>query len=169
MHEIALVYTTEGEFKGYSILNGNKLASSNLWPDSEFKDLEAQVNRLNEDVNIKQFWPSTRDPEVQALLNDPNFMPYETTTEQVVDEERSYYVWDKMDEHGQPLPDAQLDRNASVIAYKMEMVPIHPEEVTIRFKRAHELVARRRAGLDEGEAIQSDGHGNYVSPDDPNG
>ena len=70
---------------------------------------------------------------------------------------------------GDPAPDAMIDRNASVLAYKAETVPVHPEEVTLRFKRAHEIVARRRAGLDEGEALQYDGHGNYVSADDPNG
>lgn len=168
MNEIVLIYDIKGTFRGYTILNANKLASTNLWPDAELKDLQMQIDRLNEGTNIKQFWPNTRDPEVQALLNDPNFMPYETTTEQAVDEENSYYVWDRVTQDGQPAPGASIDHNASVIAYKAIQVPVRPEEVTIRFKRAHEIVARRRAGLDEGENLIED-HGVYRSVDDEAG
>ena len=166
---IVLLHDINGDFRGYTLLKGDKLSSTNIWPEQEIQDLLLQAKRLNDDVNIRQFWPNTRDPEVQALLNDSSFMPYETTTEQVVDDENSYYRWSAYDGQGNPAPGAVLDRDASVLTYKAQVVPVHPEEVTLRFKRAHEIVARRRAGLDEGEALQYDGHGNYVSADDPNG
>ena len=151
MHEIAIVYDAEGNFRGYTIIKGNKLASTNIWPEDQQADLQTQVQRLNADVNIKQFWPDTRDPDVQALLNNPDFMPYEKTTEQVVDDENSYLVYDESQrtEYDSPV----LDMERSVLAYKDVEVPKNPAEVTVRFKRAHEIVARRRAGLEDGDEI----------------
>lgn len=157
--EIAALYDLHGDFRGYTIIRANKLGSTNIWPEVDIEDIQRQVQRLNEGVNIKQFWPNTRDPEVQALLNDPTFMPFETTTEQVVDDENSHYVY---------APGGRIDEEASTLAYKAKTIPVRPEEVTIRFKRAHEIVARRRAGLEEGEALQSDG-GVYRSVDDTAG
>ena len=98
--EYAIIYDINGNFRGYTILRGDKLASTNIWPEADLKDLQQQISRLNEDAGIKQFWPNTRDPEVQTLLNDPAFMPYETTTEQVVDEKNSYYCWTAYDGQG---------------------------------------------------------------------
>lgn len=152
MHEIALVYNADGDFSGYSILKGNKLASTNLWSEGDLADLQAQVARLNESVNIKQYWPNTRDPEVQALLNDPNFMPYDTVMERVVDDANSYLVYDETQETENGAPVLDLER--SVLAYKDKEVAKNPTEVSVRFKRAHEIVARRRAGLDDGDELQ---------------
>lgn len=167
MNEIALVYDQKGNFRGYTILKFNKLGSTNLWPEGEIEDLKQQIARLNDDSNIKQFWPNTRDPDVQALLNDPNFLPYDTVDEQVMDDANSYLVYDESTrtEYDSPV----IDMAKSVLAYKTVKVPVNSAEVQIRFKRAHEIVARRRAGLDEGEALHYDGHGRYVSADDPNG
>lgn len=142
----ALIYDPEGNFVGYSILkNGiNKLHSSNIWTEAESGELDKQLNRLNGDVAIKAHWPRVDDPEVIALLENSAWEPIETMLAEVVDEDRSYYVWLK-DASGHNTAD--LDKTASVIATKQAQVPVRPSDISVRVRHALETVAERRAGL----------------------
>lgn len=144
------VYDMEANFVGYAIHKQGllKLQSGNLWAEEERPALQEQLDRLNGDVKIRRQWPRSDDPEVQALLNDPTWMPLETHVTDVIDDENSYYVWTEADENGKPTQASELDEQASVIAYKKARVPVRPVDAQVRTKAAHETVARRRAGLE---------------------
>lgn len=158
----ALVYDPDGNFRGYTTLNAetNKLKSTNLWSEEELPKLNDQVARLNVGSALSAHWPAPSDPEVMALLNDPAWEPLEMVPGEAVDDDRSHWVWTqepKIDPlTGGPAvgPDGQmimingeLDREASVIAYKRIMVPREPIKAQVRTKKAQDIVARRRAGM----------------------
>lgn len=157
------LYTMEGEHVGYAIKATevpSKLQSTNVYLEGEEDKLRQQLADLNENVDIRSHWPDHRDPEVQALINDPSFMPIEYVDAEVVDDENSFYVWKKehkTDENGNPLYDiatglpvlvdgTELDEVASVIVKKIARVPKRPSDAMWRIKKAAETVARRRAG-----------------------
>src|ERR1035437_4367821 len=156
-YESVAIYTLGGDFVGYSILKGlgtiNKLQSVNIWSEEEMPKLTEQLGRLNGDVALRAHWPRQDDPEVLALLNDPNFMPLETEVVDVVDDGNSYYAYtqvlevDALGKQTGRIIDGDLDREASVLAYKKAVVPVRPIDAQIRTKKAHEIVAQRRAGL----------------------
>jgi hypothetical protein len=151
----ALVYDSEGNFRGYTTLNheSNKLKSTNLWTEAELPKLHEQLERLNVDTRLKGVWPRTDDPDVVALLQDRSWMPYETKMAEVVDDERSHYVYHQepeVDSFGNEtgrMINGHLDEAASVIRFKVAEVPSNPIDIQIRTKKAQETVARRRAGL----------------------
>lgn len=148
LYQPVLVYDQEGNFIGHAIKSTSalKLQSTNIYLEGEQEDLNAQLARLNESVSLKAVWPNPRDPEVIALLDDPKFMPIEYVEEDVVDDENSYYVYDK-----EPDPETGelgvINREASVIAYKTMMVPARPSDAMERQKGACEAVAKRRAEI----------------------
>lgn len=152
---MALVYDAEGNFRGYTTLNHetSKLKSTNLWTEEELPKLQEQLDRLNVGGALTAHWPNLNDPEVAALLNDPNWEPLETHVVDVVDDDRSHYVWtqvSQIDAFGNPtgeMVNGELDETASVIAYKKARVPVRPIDAQIRTKKAQETVARRRAGM----------------------
>jgi hypothetical protein len=151
----ALVYDSEGNFRGYTTLNheANKLKSTNLWSEEEQPKLDEQLDRLNVDTQLKATWPRTDDPDVIALLQNRSWMPYQTKLAKVVDDAQSHYVYHQepeVDALGNPtgrMTKGHLDEEASVIRFKMAEVPVNPIDVQIRTKRAQEIVARHRAGL----------------------
>lgn len=161
---VACYSATDGNFLGYAIKAAevpSKLQSTNLYLEGEEVKLNEQLAALNENVDIRSHWPSHNDPEVQALVNDPSFMPIEYIDAQVVDDDHSLYVWKKehaTDDHGNPLFDlatgqpvmvdgSELDEMASVISYKIARVPKRPSDAMWRIKKAAETIARRRAGV----------------------
>lgn len=156
------LYSLDGTFRGYAILrqDDRKLQSTNVWLEGEEGKLNDQLERLNQNVDIRAFWPNAKDPGVVAILADENFMPIEYKMAQVVDDDHSYYVWKQVEEvdvYGNPTigPDGRpvmvdsehIDEEASVLAYKMAKVPVAPAHEMLRIKKACEVVARRRAGL----------------------
>lgn len=151
----ALVYDADGNFRGYTTLNHevNKLKSTNLWTEEERPKLEEQLQRLNVGSALMAHWPSIDDPEVLKMLNDPTWEPLEMVLADVVDDERSLYVWTQIQEtdaFGEPtgrMINGELDRDASVIAYKKAHIPKEPIKAQVRTKKAQEIVARRRAGM----------------------
>jgi hypothetical protein len=140
------VYDSESNFLGFSILKegAQKLHTANLWQDTpeEVKDLKLQLDRLNDDYDVRNYWPDVREPEVQALLNDPTFEPLKLHPVEVVDDEKSVYVW--IEEPNDENPYGKADPELSVIVYKNEYAPA-PVEVQARVKKACEIVARNRA------------------------
>src|SRR4051812_13297870 len=143
-YEAVSVYNLDGDFLGYSIKNQavDKLHNNNLWAESDVDDLKAQLVRLNDETAILAYWPDIRDPEVEALLNDPNFEPLTLSAVEVVDEDNSVFVW--ITEPTDEDPFGEMDRDASVLVYKNIMAPA-PVDVHRRNKKAQEIVARKRA------------------------
>lgn len=139
-----LVYDPDGEFIGYAIKKPDvlKFNSSNIWNQDEVADLEAQLQRLNNDVSIREFWPDVRDPEVVALLDNPSFEPLKMSPMQVVDDDQSTFVW--FEEPSDESPYGSMDEDASNIVYKWIDVP-QGSDVAARVKKACEIVARGRA------------------------
>jgi hypothetical protein len=142
----ALVYDQDGNFQGYGVLKAGlgKLQSVNLYSEVELSELDAHLARLNQDVALKAHWPKVDEPEVRALLNDSNWEPYETMLADVVDEDNSYYVWQK-DDYGTDTEN--LDEDASVIATKTARVPVRQSDVQARIHFAQQTVASQRAGV----------------------
>src|SRR5258708_1993357 len=102
-----LVYDQSGEFQGYCIRKEGvvKLQSTNLYLESEIAELDVQLGRLNEDAGLKAHWPSPKDPDVVAILDNPDFMPLEYADQQVIDEANSYIVYQEVagtDDDGNP-------------------------------------------------------------------
>lgn len=153
---VAIYDTSTGDFIGYGIksLTSNKLQTTNIWTDDETVSLNEQLTRLNEKDNLNKTWPHPQDPEVQALLADPGFMPVEMEEQEMVDEDHSHLVWvqePEVDGQGKPtgrmIDGSDLNREASVINYKRVQVPKRPSDRMLRIKKACERVARQRAGL----------------------
>lgn len=140
------VYDADGVFLGLSIYKSGaqKLHTANLWQNNpeDTADLARQLERLNDDVDVRAFWPDVRDEDVQALLNDPEFEKLKLSPVEVVDEDKSVFVW--IEEPSDENPYGKADPELSVIVYKNEMAPA-PVDVQARVKKACEVVARRRA------------------------
>ena len=141
----ALVYDVDGNFRGHAILKGDtgRLQSINLWTDEALPAFQDTLERLNGSSAIKDHWPKLEDPEVRALLDNPEWIPLETELLDVEDEENSHYVFTK-DEDDEEV----IDYDASVIATKKAWIPKRQSDVQARIREAMEIVARRRAGID---------------------
>jgi hypothetical protein len=143
--ETVYVYNNDGAFLGYGIKNSasQKLHTMNLWTEDQIDNLEDQLQRLNERTGILAHWPMLGDPEVQVLLNDPTWEPVANEPVEIVDEDKSTFVWIRK-------PDlangdvGEMNEDASDIVFKTVMEP-PPVLVQARIKKAQEIVATRRA------------------------
>ena len=120
-----------------------KLQSTHIYPEEEADKLAERLAELNDDQEVQGSWPDAKDPEVQALVNDPNFEPVEMILDDVVDMEQSYLV-PMVNMHGEEIPGV-WDDNASVVVMKKAEVPKDSSAYFARTKKACEIVARRRA------------------------
>jgi hypothetical protein len=141
-YEQALVYDLQGNHRGSVIIKNIqggsiKLQSLNLWTDAELLDLQEQLDRLNSELTIKAHWPRQDDPEVQALLQNPNWEPVEMVASEEVDLDQSYIV------HKDDNPESDIDYEASVIVNRPVMVPSRTG-ASARIRLAMETVARQR-------------------------
>jgi hypothetical protein len=143
MYRHVVVFDLEGQCLGYSIIEDGalKLQSTHLYSEEEGGDLAKRIAELNESQAVTSAWPDARDPEVQALVNDPSFEPIEMTDEEVVDTDNSYIIYLK-DAEGEDTFD--IDQEASVLKYKIAKVPLRPSDYMRRTKTACETIARRR-------------------------
>lgn len=139
------VFELDGTFVGYAVKEADdqKLQSTHLYAEEEGEDLAKRIAALNESQTVTAAWPDARDPEVQALVNDTAFEPIEMVKEEVVDTDNSYIVYLK-DADDEDTYD--IDMEASVLKYKIALVPARPSDFMARTKKACEVVARRRAG-----------------------
>lgn len=144
-YRTVLVYAADDSatFLGYSIKQDgvDKLYNNNLWSQDDIEDHKEQVQRLNAATDIRQFWPDVRDPEVQELVNNPDWEPLEYSPIEVVDEDNSVFVWDLEPSDMHP---GVMNQDESVILYKTVQAPA-PAHVHARIKKACEIVARERA------------------------
>lgn len=148
------LYSTDGEFVGWAIKDDGvaKLQSTNIWGEDEMDSLGNRLRELNEHHSIARFWPNPQDPDVVALINDVTFEPINYIEQEIVDEDRSNYVWQKVAAQGPEgeaiwIDGPELDETASTIVYKTALVPERPTDQVQRIKKACEVVARQRAGL----------------------
>jgi hypothetical protein len=148
MYVPVMIYSYDGDFIGWTIKNDQveKLQTTNMWTDEQLSEMADQIARLNNKTGILAYWPDTRDPEVQALINDPNWEPVADEPVEVVDEENSVFIWIRRPnlEEGDV---GEMDEDASTLVYKYVMAP-PPVLVQARWKKAQEIVARKRAGIE---------------------
>lgn len=147
-YDLLYVYNGDGENVGYVI---NKVGTEKIWGSNILngEEVAEQLALLNSDEAIRANWPSLNDPDVQALINDVHWEPIEMQWAFIVDEANSHYVYVDHEfdpETGEP---GTVDEEASVIAYKDQLIPVNPSDLTLRNKNAMEAVARRRAGLND--------------------
>lgn len=143
MYSHVAVFELDGTFLGYAVKEANNrtLQSTHLYSEDDSEILAKRIADLNDSQAILGTWPDARDPEVQALVNDPSFEPVEMTDGEVVDIDNSYMVYLK-DADGEDT--FEIDRQASVLKYKVIKVPARPSDVMVRIKKGCEVVARRR-------------------------
>lgn len=147
--EAVAVYDLDGGFIGYGVRKNEpgifKLHTQNLWSETreDVAALQSQLTLLNADVDIRAHWPRYEDPEVQALLADENFEPVQYEPAEVVDDEKSIYVW--IEPPSDENPYGKMDEDKSVIVTKVISAPT-PASMSNRRRKAMEVVARRRAG-----------------------
>jgi hypothetical protein len=133
--EAVYLYDRTNQFVGAAIKKAGvlKLDSVNIWTQEEAADFKKALDDLNDESEIRAFWPDAHDPEVGELVENPAWEPLELHEEDVPDWDNSDIV---EDEYG-------IDVDESTIVYKKAMVP-DPTEAQQRYYKAQEIVARRR-------------------------
>lgn len=134
--EAVYLYTNRNEFVGVAVKKTNvlKLHSVNIWGPEDSLDFQNTLNALNDEQELRQFWPNAHDPEVGELVEDPDWERLALHEEDVPDWDNSVIVEDEF--HG-------IDNEKSTIVFKKAMVP-DPTEAQTRYYKAQETVARRR-------------------------
>ncbi len=138
-HKPAMIYKVENgkpQFVGYGVLNGTKLTSLRIWENPA--DVEKIVKQHNESAILHEHWPYFEDPEVQALIKDPEWEPMEMVEEQIPDMENSVLAEDEV---------GGVDWAESQVKYTTALVPKDPAAAQLRVHKAMETVARKRANL----------------------
>jgi hypothetical protein len=77
-YEIVRVTQLDGVEIGYAIwrVDTLKFEDTNIYePDA--KGLDERVAELNENLRLRPFWPDARDPELMALIQNPDWEPIE--------------------------------------------------------------------------------------------
>ena len=146
--EPVYVYDGDGNFIGSSIhkSGSQKLHTANLWKETpeDVEDFNAQLTRLRDQADVLAFWPDSSDPEVTALIDDPTWEPLSKESIEVVDEDKSVFIWEEApDSRGNP--SGTLDEEQSSLVYKTIEVSTDLAEAQRRVKKAHETGARNRA------------------------
>lgn len=138
------------EFVGYAIQKSfedsrvQKLHSVNYWTEAEVQSLKETLARLGDQQTVLGHWPDARDPEVTAILQNPDFMPPEYEPAEAIDEEHSVFVWDLPPNVDPQHPYGLMNEEKSVLVNKIIMAPT-PASMQARTKAAQEIVARRRS------------------------
>lgn len=143
MYGHVAVFELDGTFVGYAVKeeNNRTLQSTHLYREDEGEALAKRVAELNESQRVLGTWPDARDPDVVALVNNPNFEPIEYVENEVIDMDKSYLVYLK-DADGEDT--LEVDPEASVVVYRTAKVPARPSDYFERTKKACETVARQR-------------------------
>lgn len=77
MYEIVELLDAAENTVGYAIRKEGtlKLDSLNIYAPEEYDKLLVEVKNRRERALLTQHWPDPNEPEVQALVEDPNFDP----------------------------------------------------------------------------------------------
>lgn len=83
-YEVLKVTDIVGNGRGYVVrkIDSERLDSINIWTDLE--EVRDYVTDANNRAMLTQFWPDPADPDVTALVNDPDFAPLEFKEEEVI-------------------------------------------------------------------------------------
>jgi hypothetical protein len=146
------LYNLDGTFRAYAIIGEHKLQSTNIWVEGEETEFNERLALLNASSTLNQHWPHPQDPEVLEILGREDFMPVTYKEVQVVDENKSHYVYlqtTAKDKDGlfYAVDSDEIDEEASTIVYKTAQVPEQPTDTVARIRAACEIVAKERAGL----------------------
>lgn len=160
----------DGDLVGYAVRKSGtlRLDSLAIYKPEEFDEIQAVVAKHNEAALIREHWPTPNDPEVQEILNRPDFEPVRYEDVEVPDLENSEiaYVqgvapneesYNNAIAHGSFSPEGYvigtdgqpvIDYPNSTIVTKVEKQPVRVDGHS-RLDAACEVVARERAGLNE--------------------
>jgi hypothetical protein len=135
-YEAVYLYNNRNEFIGAAIRKADtmKLESVNIWGSYETADFKKTLDGLNDEQELRQFWPDAHDPEVGELVENPEWEPLKLEEADVPDWDNSDIVEDEF---------GGIDGERSTVVYKKAMVP-DPTEAQQRYYKAQEIVARRR-------------------------
>lgn len=119
----------------------SKLHETSIYTADEVK---ARVAELNRDEALREVWPDANDPEVLALVNDPDFEPLEWIEEDVVaDMDELVRLVDsgevKLDPETQ-----QVIEGGEKIRTEKDRVLKDPSQPMQRIRKATETIAERR-------------------------
>jgi hypothetical protein len=119
-YEIVKVINEQNDELGWAITKDNMLKLTSVHLHESYFAAKEEVATLNKKALLSNFWPNPDDPEVKAIMNDPDF-----------------YSIDQLQEHDSSLRPQRI--------HEQENDPSYPS-----FQRLYEacsLVAHRRAGL----------------------
>jgi hypothetical protein len=135
-YEAVYLYDRNNQFIGAAIKKADvpKLESVNIRTQYETGDFKKTLDGLNNEQELRQFWPDAHDPEVGELVENPDWEPLELHEEDVPDWDNSDIVEDEF---------GGIDNERSTIVFKKAMVP-DPTEAQRRYYKAQEIVARKR-------------------------
>jgi hypothetical protein len=134
--EAVYLYDRNNQFVGAAIKKAGvlKLDSVNIWTQEEAANFKKTLDGLNDENELRQFWPDAHDPEVGELVENPDWEPLKLEEADVPDWDNSDIVEDEF---------GGIDGERSTVVYKKAMVP-DPTEAQQRYYKAQEIVARRR-------------------------
>ena len=123
-----------------------KLEDTNIWTTEESDQLAEHVGALNNRVELQAHWPNAQDPDVLELIEDPNFEALEYEDQDGVDQGRLYDLVQEgeiriTEEDGEQIVDP---RDSHLIPTISERVLKDPAQPMNRYRKASEIVARRR-------------------------
>ena len=148
MYAPLALYDLNGNFLAYTIAKTDsdgallKLHTTNIWAQEDSADLTDQLGRLNDQSDILAYWPDVRDPDVQALLDNPTWEPVQLFPLQVQDESICVYLYREPPREEDGFP-GLIDEENSIIVMKTVMAPSSAATMN-RVKLACETIARQR-------------------------
>lgn len=114
-YEAVYLYNNSNQFVGVSIksVEGDRLQTVNIWTDSpeDVEDFKKTLAGLNDESELRQFWPDAMDPEVVELVENEEWEPLELHEERVIDWDASNIVMIK-----QPLWGFHFNGSAGPVA-----------------------------------------------------
>src|SRR5687768_5434425 len=93
-YEAVYLYDRNNQFVGAAIRKTDvlKLESVNIWTQDETEDFKKTLSGLNDEQELRAFWPDAHDPEVGVLVEDPEWEPLELHEEDVPDWDNSTVI-----------------------------------------------------------------------------
>lgn len=147
MYIALALHDLDGDFIAFTIgkVDENVLVlhTTNMWTEEDSADLTEQIDRLNDQTSVLAYYPDARDPEVQALLDDPTWQPVDRIPTEVPDNDKSVFIYTDPPREEDGFP-GSIDEDNSIIIMKTVMIP-SPADTLRRVKDACEIVARKRA------------------------
>jgi hypothetical protein len=74
-YEIVKVVNEQNDELGWAISKDNMLKLTSIHLYESYFAVKEEVATLNKKVLLNCFWPAATDPEVKAIVDDPDFYP----------------------------------------------------------------------------------------------